>query len=137
MKKLLLLLVLCFAFTATSQLKVQKSSVDTVVWQSKGTTIPKLIKFTTESRVSFTLYYKNAKYSSITDIKYLTIGDLETTKQFFDLLENVLESEEKYTVEIDKTFWIISKQMKSVRVFSEYSYFYLTDKQIAEIKSKL
>ena len=102
MKKLLFILVLLSASVVNAQLIVKETPKDTVIWQySKMTPVPKVVRFSIDSVFSYTLYYKNAKYTAITDIQYITTGDLETTKQFYQLCKDVIDTGKEYTVELD------------------------------------
>lgn len=130
----LLLGVTLFSNVSYSQLVVNEIAKDSVVWKVKGkyNTIPKLVHFFEESD-NYTFFYQNAKYKSITDIDYLSIGDLETTKQFFNLLKDVLVNEKEYDIELDGKLWLLKKSGNSVVVFSSYSYFYLNNNQVEQI----
>jgi hypothetical protein len=134
---LLLGIILC-SNTSYSQLIVNKVAKDSIVWQVKGkySTLPKLVHFFEESD-SYVLYYKNAKYQTISDVDYLSIGDLTTTQQFFDLLKDVLENQQEYDIELDGKLWLLKKSGNSVMVFSSYSYFYLNTKQVEQIREKI
>lgn len=136
MKKVII--TLAFAITSlysNAQLVVKEQAKDTVIWQSsKMTTVPKIIKFTIDSLDSYTMYYRNAKYSQITDIDYLTTGDKETSIQFYELCKTVMDSGKEFTIEIDgKTFLLSKGSMGTVMIWSENSYFYLSSKQLNSI----
>jgi hypothetical protein len=119
------------------QLKIQEASKDSVVWQaSKLTSVPKLIHFYGKTD-NYTMYYKNAKYSAITDIKYISIGDLETTIQFFEVLSDVIVNDKEINVEIEGEMWLLRKAKKYVSIYSTYGYFYLSQKQIDSILEEL
>jgi hypothetical protein len=80
------------------------------------------------------LYFQNSKYTQIRDIQYITLGDLATTKEFFNLLLKVVDgTEEKITIELDKATWIISKSMGSISIWSSYKSFYLSKKNVETI----
>lgn len=137
MKKLIFSVSILFATTATAQLKITESPKDTLIWQSsKMSSVPKLIRFNIDSTYSYTLYYKNEKYSSITDIDYVTTGDGATTKQFFELLLEIVEKNTEYNIDLDGKSWYIKKTGSAVMVFSHYTYFYLDQKQIETILTK-
>lgn len=134
MKKLLIILVLLSAFVSNAQLVVKEAAKDTVIWQTnKLTPLPKLIRFTTEELVSYTMYYKNAKYTSITDIDYVSIGDLETTKQFFVLCKTVVSEGKEFNITLGKESIMLKKSMGGTMIWKSGSYFYLTEKQIDSI----
>jgi hypothetical protein len=136
MKNLILLLsvIIFTSFSANSQLVVKEASKDTVVWQaSKLSPVPKLIKFSLEAGDSYTMYYRNAKYSQITDIRYISIGDKETTIQFFRLCLTVLEEKKDYNIELGKERYSLSKSMGGVMIWSSPGYFVLAKGQINSI----
>jgi len=139
MKKLLFILVLLSAFNTNAQLVVKEAAKDTVIWQAtKLSTVPKIVKFTTEGEESYTIYYRNAKYTSITDIDYISTGDIETTKQFYELCKEVSSSGKEYNVQVDDKNLVISKgTMGTVMIWMSGSYFYLSEKYINSILEKL
>jgi len=138
MKKLLFILVLLSAPIVNAQLIVKEAAKDTVIWQAtKLSTVPKLVKFTLEGEESYSIYYKNAKYTSITDINYITTGDLETTKQFFELCKTVIAEGKEYNIELDGKSLSLTKSIGNVMIWSSTSYFYLSEKNIESILEKL
>lgn len=138
MKKLLFILVLLSASIVNAQLVVKESAKDTVVWQAtKLSTVPKIVKFTFEGEDSYSIYYRNAKYTAITDIDYLTTGDLETTKQFYELCKTVIAEGKEYTIELDGKSLSLTKSMGNVMIWSSISYFYLSEKNVESILEKL
>jgi hypothetical protein len=131
MKKLLIILVLLSAFSVNAQLVVKEAAKDSIVWQtSKLQALPQLMMFKTEGLNSYTMYYKNAKYTSITDIDYISIGDLETTKQFFGLCKSVVSEGKEFNLTLGKESIMLKKSMAGTMIWKSGSYFYLTDKQI-------
>ena len=140
MKKLILTLTIALvSIISNAQLVVKEAGKDTVIWQAtKLASVPKIVKFTIDSLDSYTIYYNNAKYSTITDIDYLTTGDLETTIQFYELCKSVAETGKEYNIELDGKTWILSKgTMGLVMIWSKNSYFYLSTKYLNAILEKL
>lgn len=138
MKKLLIILVSLVALNVNAQLVVREAAKDTVVWQiNKLTPVPKLVKFSSEEADSYTIYYRNAQYSTITDIDYITTGDLETTKQFFELCKTVVTTGKEYNLQLDGKSISLSKTMGSTMIYMQNSYFYLAEKSITAILEKL
>lgn len=139
MKKLLVILVSLVALNVNAQLVVREAAKDTTVWQaSKFYTVPKIVKFYTDSIESYTIYYKNAKYTQITDIDYITTGDLETTKQFYELCKQVIIDGKEYNLQLNNKSVSLKKgTMSTVMIWSDGSYFYLSDKYLTSILSKL
>lgn len=137
MKKLLIILALS-SFGANGQLVVKEVAKDTTVWQaSKLTTVPKIIKFTNEEVDSYTIYYRNAKYATITDINYLTTGDLATSIQFYELCQSVINDDKEYQLQIGGKSISLQKSMGTAFIWMDDSYFYLNSKQLLSILESL
>lgn len=139
MKKTILTLALFTAFGVNAQIKVQENTVkDSVVWRaSKLLSVPNITRFASEEDTSYTIYYQNAKYTTITDIDYVTIGSKEDLKQFLNLCLDVIDNGKEYSVEVDGKNWIIVKSMMYVSVWSEHTSFALTRKQVESAIEKL
>lgn len=130
--------MIMIGFASNAQLVIQEAAKDTVIWQaSKLTTLPKLVKFTLEGENSYTIYYRNAKYSSITDVDYISTGDLETTKQFFELCKQVITENKEYNIQLDNKAISLTKTMSTVMIWMSGSYFYLSEKNLVSILEKL
>lgn len=137
MKKLFIILTLS-AFNANGQLLVKEAVKDTVVWQaSKMVTVPKLVRFGEGDSESYTMYYRNAKYTTITDIDYITTGDRATTKEFFELCNKVISEDKEYNVVLNNESVSVQKMMSAVMIYKSNSYFYLNKKQVEVILEKL
>jgi hypothetical protein len=138
MKNLILIALTVLSFNGYSQIVVKETPKDTIIWQqSKLINLPKLVRFSFDNEFSYVIYYKNAKYSSITDINYITTGDLETTKQFFELCKSVIVDDKEFSIDMDKKSISLQKSLGAVMVYMSNSYFYLTEKQINLILEKL
>ena len=138
MKKLFVILLLSVVSQANAQLVVKEAAKDTVIWQAtKMSTVPKLVRFTVDNEHSYTIYYRNAQYTAITDIDYITTGDLETTKQFFELCKQVIAEDKEYNVELDNKAISLKKSMGTVMIWMSGSYFYLSEKNIVSLLEKL
>ncbi len=138
MKNLILITLTVLSFNGYSQLVVKESPKDTIIWQqSKLISLPKIMRFSFDNEFSYVIYYKNAKYPSITDIQYITTGDLETSKQFFDLCKTVIVEDKQFSIDLDKKSISLQKSLGAVMVYMSSSYFYLTEKQIDLILEKL
>jgi hypothetical protein len=138
MKNLILIALTVLSFNGYSQIVVKETPKDTIIWQqSKLINLPKLVRFSFDNEFSYVIYYKNAKYSSITDINYITTGDLETTKQFFELCKSVIIDDKEFSIDMDKKSISLQKSLGAVMVYMSNSYFYLTEKQINLILEKL
>lgn len=144
MKKLILICLSIVALNANAQLVVREAAKDTIIWQSsKFLILPKIVKFYSEGmESSYTIYYKNAKYTQISDIDYITTGDLETTKQFYELCKTVIKEDKEYNLEINNKSVSVQKGTlgygsRTVMIWTDGSYFYLSDKYLNEILEKL
>ena len=138
MKKLLFITIMLSAFSVNAQIVIKEAPKDTVIWQgTKLSTVPKIVRFEVEGEYSYTIYYKNAKYTAITDIDYLTTGDLETSKQFYELCKTVLAEDKEYNIEMDNKSILIKKSLGNVMIWMSDSYFYLSEKHIDTILQKL
>jgi hypothetical protein len=138
MKNLILILVALITLNANAQLVVKEAAKDTVVWQaSKLTVIPKIMKFTVDGIDSYTIYYRNATYTSITDIDYFSTGDLPTTIQFYELCQKVINEDKEYNLELDGKIIIVQKSMGAAFIWMRDSYFYLNSKDLTSILETL
>lgn len=139
MKKVILTLGIFVAFGVNAQMVIKEQVKDSVVWQAtKLSAVPKLMFFSSGDIKSYTFYYQNAKYSTITDIDYITLGSKDDALKFFELLSEVVANDTEYTVQLDGKMWLIAKSMgNGVSVFSEFSYFYLNGKQLSGVLDKL
>jgi hypothetical protein len=138
MKKLVFVLLTLVTFNVTAQLVVKEAAKDTVIWQlSKLNPVPKLVRFKLEDVESYTIYYKNAQYTAITDIDYISIGDSTTTRQFFELCKQVIAEDKEYNVELDNKDISLRKTLGTVMIYTSGSYFYLSDKNLTAILERL
>jgi hypothetical protein len=136
MKKLLFIISLLVCITTQAQLVIKDTNTDTVIWEGgKNSTIPKILRFNKLN--SHVIYYKNATYSHIIDVAYLNTGDLETTKQFYELCKVLIAENKKQEISLNNETIILTGSNLSVMIWRTGSYFYLTNKQIDEILSKL
>jgi hypothetical protein len=136
MKKLLFIISLLVCTTTQAQLVIKDTNTDTVIWEGgKNSTIPKILRFNKLN--SYVIYYKNATYSHIIDVAYLNTGDLETTKQFYELCKVLIAENKKQEISLNNETIILTGSNSSVMIWRTGSYFYLTNKQIDEILSKL
>jgi hypothetical protein len=140
MKRVMLILGL-FAMSmnnADAQIQVQESAKDSTIWKDKSR-LPMLKNFYTSKENSYTLYYKNAKYSTLNDIDYISIGDKPTTIQFFEILKKVADGGDKVIFDLDGSTWIIDKGASggTIMCWSTLSYFYITSEQLDEVLQSL
>lgn len=138
MKNLFFLLALLTTFSLSAQLTVRETQKDSILWRaSKLTTVPKIMVYTIDTVHVHTILYQNAKYTQITDIESISIGDNEDTKQFFNTCLSAFEQNKEFVIEIDGDPIYIKKSMGSILIWSDSSYFYLTKNQVVNILSKL
>ena len=138
MKNLILIALTVLSFNVYGQLVIKEAPKDTIIWQAtKLSPIPKIIKYGTDSTATYSIFYRNAKYTTITDVNYITTGDLETTKQFYQLGKTVIAENKEYNIEMDGKSIFLSKGMGSLMIWMTGSYFYLSEKNIDAILEKL
>jgi hypothetical protein len=138
MKKAILTIAMFTALGATAQMTVKESVKDSVVWQAtKLSSVPQLVQYSLEGTEDYTLFYQNGKYTTLVDINHVSLGSKEDAKQFFDLLYDVCLTGKEYTIELDGKTWFISKAVNYALVWSEYTQFALTKKQLESVREKL
>lgn len=138
MKKAILTIAMFTALGANAQMTVKESVKDSVVWQAtKLSTVPQLVQYSLEGVEDYTLFYQNGKYATLVDINHVSLGNKEDAKQFFDLLYDVCLTGKEYTIELDGKTWFISKAVNYALVWSEYTQFALTKKQLESVREKL
>jgi len=138
MKKLLVILVSVVALNVNAQLVIKEATKDTVIWQAtKLSPVPKIIKYGADSAASYTIYYRNAKYTTITDVDYIRTGDLETTIQFYELCQSVINDDKEYNLELDGKTIVLRKSMGAAFIWINDSYFYLNSKYLISILNSL
>lgn len=131
MKKLLLLSMLFVASVSFGQLEVKKPTESTTLFSS--VTKLRLVKFEKDTLVFYALYYQNAKYTHITDTKYLSFSDSLEVKQFLELAIKSIDEKEEF----ETSKYSIKKYMgKSVFVMNEDGSYFILNKKYA-IKMQL
>jgi hypothetical protein len=135
MKKILILIITLSAINASAQLVVNESPKDSLIWQaSKLYTVPKIIKMGGR----YVIYYRNAKYTHITDVDYIVTGDRETSVQFYELCKSVIKDDKEFNLELDGKRIILKKgTMGTVMVWTDGSFFYLSEKYINAILQRI
>jgi hypothetical protein len=135
MKKILILIITLSAINASAQLVVNESPKDSMIWQaSKLYTVPKIIKMGDR----YVIYYRNAKYTHITDVDYIVTGDRETSVQFYELCKSVIKDDKEFNLELDGKRIILKKgTMGTVMVWTDGSFFYLSEKYINAILQRI
>ena len=134
MKNLLSVALLVITFSTNAQMVIKEAVKDSIVWRAtKISNVPKLVNFYKQDVNSYTMYYRNGKYTAIVDINYLTLGEKDVAVQFFELLLSVITSGEKVNIELDDKAWIVSKSMNGVSIFSISSSFFLTKNQVEDV----
>jgi hypothetical protein len=131
MKKIILTLGLFMSMGTFAQLEVSTSE-STVLYQNIQST--KLVEFNSDGNVFYALYYRDTKYTYITEIKYISLRNKEEVIQFLELSEKVLETKEKFST----SKYSLSKVMGSVLVIGENGgTFYMTKNVIEKLKESL
>lgn len=139
MKKVIFTIGMVLAsISVNAQLVVKETTKDSVVWNNKLQGLPKLMVFYTDTESEYTMYYLNAKYSTLKDVRYMSIGDKETCLQFFQILNKVIEENKDMTIQLGDETYLLSKSMgSSVTIWHTLGYFYLSKKQIDAIITNL
>jgi len=131
MKKIILTLGLFMSMGTFAQLEVSTSE-STVLYQNIQST--KLVEFNSDGNVFYALYYRDTKYTYITEIKYISLRNKEEVIQFLELSEKVLETKEKFST----SKYSLSKVMGSVLVIGKNGgTFYMTKNVIEKLKESL
>jgi len=127
MKTLILLLLSTMAY---GQLEVTEPTKSTVLYQQSTDLI--LVRFDEDTTRSFyTLYYTNAKYKYITDIKFLSFSDSLEVNQFLELSLDVIANGKGY----ETSKYTLRKYKKSVCISNkDGSYFYLSEKYLLKLQ---
>jgi hypothetical protein len=134
MKSLIFLLTVFAVLSANAQITVQETPKDSVLWQaSKLATLPKIRVGEVEGTNFYTIYYRNAKYTHITDVKYIMTGELESTIYFYETCLAAVAEDKEFIVTIGNESIHISKSMGSTMIWTDVGYFYLTKKQLDSI----
>lgn len=133
MKKVLLTLSLALSFNSFAQLVVKEQVKDSVVWKQSLSTVPKLVMFKYEDDNEYVMYFKNMKYTTFTDIDYFVVGDKQTSIQFFELCKKVISTGEDVELELYNKPFVLKKIDKSVFIYVQGAYFYLSANQLESI----
>jgi hypothetical protein len=138
MRKFILTIGLsALSLNASSQIVVRQETKDSTVWYSKLSGLPKLIHFYGDEYSSYTLYYKNAKYQYINDVKYISLGDKETAIEFFNMVMNTIKTGDKLSIELNGELIIISKSFNTAYIYTDSSSFMISNKQVDNILKAL
>lgn len=85
-----------------------------------------------EDGTAYVLYFRNAKYTSIVDIEYITFLSKEDLLQFFDLCDSAVANKKDY---ITATYRVYKGTGKSVAVYNDKGdYFYPTLAAITKMR---
>lgn len=134
MKKAILFFALVLGINASAQITVKEKTVkDSVIWKSLTATLPKLIEFKGEDFQNLVFYFKNAEYTTLTDVQYFTLGDRETAREFFGLCLQSFEEKKTISLDLSGEDITIQKGVGTIMITTEKGYFYLTKKQVENI----
>jgi hypothetical protein len=134
MKKLTILFALAFGMNVNAQITVKEKTVkDSVIWKSLTAPLPKLVEFKGEEYQSLVFYFKNAEYTTLTDVEYFTLGDKETANEFFGLCLQSFEEKKKIELDLSGESITIQKGVGTIIITTRKGYFYLTKKQVENI----
>lgn len=128
MKKAILILALALTGGVNAQLEVNTQKTDSTIYDRIGLSV---VEFYKGSDTTFVIYYRNAKYTHITDIQYLSIGSRENLRQLLDLSIDVIDNNTEYKTSL----YILDRATKkAARVWTDRGYFYLVRKDKENIK---
>lgn len=137
MKKSILFFALALGINASAQVTVKETVKDSVIWKSATGTLPKLVLFKGDELESLVLYFRNAEYSTLVDVEYITLGQKETAEEFLNMCLQVIDEKKAFSLDVNGEAVTIQKGVGSVFITTEKGYFYLTKKQVQNILETL
>jgi hypothetical protein len=145
MKKIIIVVVvILFNLTASSQLTAKKENSTIIGQYAKfGTIYAELGAKTTDSNTSYYLSYRNLKYSYITDIQTINFeGDDNIVNQLYNVLNSLISSKEtQANFALGNEDMTVSKinimGINSLKIYTEFGFFYLTKKQLDKLFNKI
>ena len=120
------------ATNAVAQLEVNEQK-DSTLYERTGAFQPHLSIMVFESG-NHTIYFKNAKYTHITDIQYVSIGSKENLKQLMELCIKSCDEGKEFKTDL----YIVDRQNKKIAtIWTTNGHFYISTKEAQEILEKL
>lgn len=136
-KQILIIATALLSLNTFGQISVKESAQSDKVWSS-FTRTQHVVRFVQESDTSYTFYYKNFKYSHITDIQYFTIGSKEDVNGFLDLIQDVIDNKKEYDITLPSGDRIsLQKTLNSCYVYTSKGFTYFDKNQIEKLRSNL
>ena len=136
MKKVILTIaVVLAAATVNAQLEVKAKTTSEVVWTAtKLSSVPKIVKILNETDSIYTLFYRDAQYTQIVEIEYISFNNVEEVNQFVEICKQVIESGESVSLTLNGDDLYIGKMLQRCYIKKNgNSFFYLSDKQLNTI----
>ena len=128
MKNLILIIGMFVATSAMAQLEVNEQK-DSILYERTGAYQPHLSIMVFEDD-NHTIYYKNAKYTHITDIQYLSIGSNGNLKQLMELCIKACAEGKEFETDL---YIVDSQHKKMARVWTTSGYFFISVKECQQI----
>lgn len=137
MKKIIIAFAMLTAFNLSAQIEVKEAIKEDVVWTNGKSLLPELVH-SHDSKISFyAFFYENEKYHSITDVQYLVFKTKDEAILFFNLVDGVFKDKQNVSLTIKDDDYMLSFSTSRVMVYSQLSYFYLSQKEVTEILTSL
>lgn len=128
MKNLILIIGMFVATSAMSQMEVNQVK-DSTVYERTSIAQPHLSIMMLDE-ANYTIYFRNAKYTHIVDIQYLSIGTKGNLKQLLELCIKACTEETDFQTEK----YIVDKYTKKIaRIWTDNGYFYISTKECQTI----
>jgi hypothetical protein len=134
MKSILFLAMMVFGMNTFAQLNVQKKDTEEKIW--RGTDGKSLQKMKLGEDSAYVFFFKNMKYKSIVQIEYIKLNNRQSLEDFLHLCQDAIDNDAEYTVE-DTDTYMIAKIGKQAIILSSKWRFFLSLKEIQQIKEKL
>ena len=116
---------------------------ETVGENKQGGFHSSLVSFVGGEDTTYALYYRNNKYKTIADIRYIDFAGTETCEQLYQLLKSILQdegAEQSKVIQLGKTDVSISRSktfgVPYVQLYTEDGYFTLTGKMLDRLFNK-
>lgn len=136
MKRITTVLAIMISLMATSQIEVNQTKTERLTVSATNSQI--LTTFIKESDTTYAFYYKNAKYKTLTDIKYFSLADRTEVLTLFDLIQQSIEKDEEFNITLSNgEQMILGKSLGKCLVWTKRGYFYIGVKEVNKINEYL
>ena len=132
MKNVLTLALLFVSTISMAQLEVQEHQKSKTLY--KNVYNQKLEEFYHEdSTTYYAFYFRDAQYSRIVEIKYLSFNNKDEAIQFFKLALTTFLEDKEYSVKLDGETVFLKKKMLGTYIYKGSAYFAMTKKNLEDI----